>query len=273
MRWLVRTLVAAIVFYGVVVGLLYVYQRELMYRPEQIARVAPDYYEMLTGVQEVELTTPDGLRVYAWYAPPPEGRPTVVIFHGNGGSLRSQRYRLAHFKSANMGVFLVAYRGYSGSDGAPSEEGLYTDARATFAWLKAQGVTEDRIVLYGESLGSGIATKMAVEHEVAAVVLESPYTSTVDVAAEKFPFVPVTLLMQDRFDSLSRIGAVREPLLVMHGEADEVIPQTFGRKLFDAANEPKEGYWPKLAGHNTIFDLGGADMAVDFIERTVKPQT
>jgi fermentation-respiration switch protein FrsA (DUF1100 family) len=240
-----------------------------MYRPDSIKRVPPSYYEMLADVQEIELKTQDGLRVYAWYAPPPEGRPTIVVFHGNGGSLRSQRYRLKYFKDANMGVLVLGYRGYAGSDGTPSEEGLYTDARAALAWLNAQGIADDRIVLYGESLGTGIATKMASERELAAVVLESPYTSTVDVAADRFPFIPVHWLMQDRFESLLRIGAVTEPLLIMHGEADEVIPQSFGRRLFDAANESKEGFWPKMAGHNSIFDLGGFITATEFIERRV----
>lgn len=270
MRWLRRLFVGVFGLYLAIVALLYVFQRDLMYRPDSISRVAPSYYPMLAGVQEVELKTTDGLRVYAWYAPAPAGRPTVVIFHGNGGSLRSQRYRLSYFKEANMGVLVLGYRGYAGSDGSPSEEGLYTDARTALDWLNAQGVADDRIVIYGESLGTGVATKMAIERELAAVILESPYTSTVDVAAARFPFMPVSWLMKDRFDSLSRIAQVHEPLLIMHGGTDEVIPQDFGRKLFDVANEPKEGYWPQLAGHNSIFDLGGFLTAADFIERRVK---
>lgn len=270
MRWLRRLFVGVLGLYLAIVALLYAFQRDLMYRPDSISRVAPSYYPMLAGVQEVELTTPDGLRVYAWYAPPPAGRPTVAIFHGNGGSLRSQRYRLKYFKDANMGVLVLGYRGYAGSDGAPSEEGLYTDARTALNWLNAQGIADDRIVLYGESLGTGVATKMATERTFAAVVLESPYTSTVDVAAARFPFAPVSWLMLDRFDSLARIAQVQEPLFVMHGEADEVISQAFGHRLFEAANEPKEGFWPKLAGHNNIFDMGGFQTAAEFIERRVK---
>lgn len=270
MRWARVLLVGVSGLYLAAVALLYVFQRDLMYRPDSIRRVAPSYYPMLAGVQEVELKTSDGLRVYAWYVPPPSGRPTVAIFHGNGGSLRSQRYRLKYFKDANMGVLVLGYRGYAGSDGWPSEDGLYTDARTALDWLNAQGIADDRIVVYGESLGTGVATKVAAEREFAAVILESPYTSTVDVAAARFPFVPVSWLMKDRFDSFTRIAQVHEPLLVMHGEADEVIPQAFGRRLFDAANEPKEGYWPKMAGHNSIFDLGGFLTAADFIERRVK---
>lgn len=270
MRWMRRIAVGAVGLYTVVVLLLYTFQRDLMYRPDSIKRVPPSYYDMLANVQEVELKTADGLRVLAWYAAPPEGRPTVLVFHGNGGSLRSQRYRLKYFKDANMGVMILGYRGYAGSDGAPSEEGLYTDARTALAWLNAQGIADNRIALYGESLGTGIATKMATEREFAAIVLESPYTSTVDVAEQNFWFIPVHWLMADQYNSLARIADVHEPLLIMHGGADQVIPQKLGRKLFDAANEPKESFWPERAAHNTIFDLGGFAAAADFIERHVK---
>lgn len=150
MKFVKRIAVGAVALYVSVVGLLYVFQRDLMYRPDQIARVAPSYYPMLAGVQEIELKTSDGLKIFAWYAAAPVGRPTVAIFHGNGGSLRSQRYRLAYFKDAGMGVLLLAYRGYAGSDGSPSEEGLYLDARAALDWLSAHGVANERTVLYGE---------------------------------------------------------------------------------------------------------------------------
>ena len=267
MRLAVRIVIGVVGVYVAVVALMYVFQRDLMYFPDQIRRVPPSYYAMLAGVQEIQLKTADGLKVYAWYSPPPAGRPTVAIFHGNGGSLRSQRYRLAYFKDAGMGVLLLAYRGYAGSEGLPSEEGIYADARAALDFLNGQGVADKRIVLYGESLGSGVATKMASEREIALLVLEAPYTSTVDVAAWRFPIVPVHFLMADRYESLSRMGQIKTPLLVMHGDADYVIPQEFGRRLFEAANEPKEGFWPQGIGHDDIFDSGGFTTARDFIER------
>jgi fermentation-respiration switch protein FrsA (DUF1100 family) len=269
MRHLKIAVAAAIALYLAGVTALWAFQRDLMYFPDGLPRVPPSQYEMLGGVQEVSFTTADGLTLVGWYAPAPANHPTVVMFHGNHGSLRGERYRLKHFKDAQIGVLLVAYRGYSGNAGAPDEQGLYADARAALDWLERSGVASASTVLYGMSLGTGVATKMAAEREVGAVILESPYTSTVDVAAFRFPIVPVSWLMEDRFESLSRIRTITEPLLVMHGDADTVIPQRFGRELFDAANEPKQGFWPHGLGHNDIFDNGGFDTVLEFIRRTM----
>ena len=230
-----------------------------MYFPDGAPRVAPSFYEMLAGVQEVLFTTADGLELAAWYAPAPPNRPTVVMFHGNGGSLRDERYRLKHSRTRRWACCCSRIAAIREMPAAPNEEGLYADARAALDWLEANGVASTSIVLYGISLGSGVATKMAAEREFGAVVLEAPYTSTVDVAAWRFPIVPVGWLMEDRFESLARIAAITEPLLVMHGDRDSVIPQHFGRQLFDAANPPKEGFWPRGLGHNDIFDNGGFD--------------
>ena len=269
MRYLRAALIAGVALYSTAVTALWAFQRDLMYFPDGAPRPSPSSYAMLDGVQEVSFTTADGLTLAAWYTPAPPLRPTVVMFHGNHGSLRGERYRLKHFKDAQMGVLLLAYRGYSGNAGVPNEQGLYADARAALDWLE-QSVPSTSIVLYGISLGTGVATKMAAEREVGALILESPYTSTVDVAAFRFPVVPVSWLMEDRFESLARIRMITEPLLVMHGDSDTVIPQRFGRQLFDAANEPKQGFWPHGLGHGDIFDNGGFDTALDFIRRTMK---
>jgi len=269
MRALRRCLAISGAAYAAAVALLWLFQRELIYLPDDAPYVPPSHYAMLEGVEEVSLETSDGIGLTAWYAPAPAHRPTVVMFTGNGSSLRSSRYRVRHFMEEQIGVLLLAYRGYSGNDGAPNEQGLYSDARAALDWLEARGVAGSSTVLYGASLGSGVATQMAAERAYGAVVLEAPYTSIVDVAAMRFPIVPVGWLMKDRFDSLSRIASVTEPLLVMHGGSDTVVPQDLGRRLYDAARTPKEGFWPRGAGHDDIFDRGGFDVAVDFIERSV----
>jgi fermentation-respiration switch protein FrsA (DUF1100 family) len=264
---------AVVALYSATTFALWALQRELLYHPDARVSVPPSHYPMLAGVRELELTAADGIELVAWYAPAPSGRPTVVLFHGNGSSLRGERYRLKHFMDASMGALMVAYRGYSGSAGSPTEEGLYADARAAIDWLEANAVPRASIVLYGQSLGSGVATKMAAERDFGALILEAPYTSTVDVAAHRFPIIPVSWLMEDRFDSIARIGEIYEPLLIMHGDADFVIPQSQARRLFAAAHEPKQAFWPTGVGHNDLFDNGGFATAREFIEKHVAAAT
>jgi fermentation-respiration switch protein FrsA (DUF1100 family) len=262
--------VAAIaVLYSATTFTLWALQRELIYHPDPRQSVPPSFYPMLVDVEELHLTTADGVEIVAWYAPAPSGRPTVVMFHGNASSLRGERYRLRYFMDANMGVLLLAYRGYSGNPGTPTEEGLYADARAALEWLDARRVPRESIVLYGQSLGTGVATKMAFERDFGALILEAPFTSVVDVAAHRFPVIPVRWLVEDRFDSLARIAAIEEPLLIMHGDADFVIPPSQARRLYAAANEPKQAFWPSGVGHNDLFDSGGFTTAREFIERKI----
>lgn len=269
MRTLKRALAIAGGIYLAVVAGLWLNQRALIYSPDAVPYVPPSHYTMLAGVREIALRTADGLDLTAWYAPAPAARPTVVLFPGKSASLRGQRYRITYFKEAGMGVLLLAYRGYSGNAGEPDEPGLYADARAALDWLNAEGIDDASIVLYGASLGSGVATRMAAERNVAGVVLEAPYNSIADVAAERFPGVPVRWLLRDRFDSLARIGTLDEPVLVMHGDSDTVIPQELGRELFAAAAGPKQGFWPEGVGHDDLFDHGGFDAARNFIERSI----
>ena len=253
--------------YLMVIAALWTFQRALIYSPDE-AYVPPGHYAMLDGVDEIVVDTADGIALTAWYTPAPPGRPTVVILPGKSGSLHHQRYRLERFMQARIGALLVAYRGYSGNAGRPDEQGLYRDARAALDWLDRHGVAARSIVVYGISLGTGVAVRMATERAVGAMVLEAPYTSITDVAAGRYPFVPVRWLLRDRFDSLARIGEVSEPLLIMHGAADRVVPQALGRTLYAHAGAPKESFWPTEAGHSDIFDRGGFERALGFIARS-----
>jgi fermentation-respiration switch protein FrsA (DUF1100 family) len=265
-RWVIGIAGAA---YLAAIGLLWLYQRELVYTPDSEPYLSPAHFVTLGDVREIRLVTADGLGLMAWYAPAPANRPTVVIFPGQSSSLARERHRIRRFRDAQMGVLLLAWRGYSGNAGEPDEAGLYHDGRAALDWLDARGVAARSLVLYGVSLGTGVATRMAAEREVGAVVLEAPYTSIVAVAAERFPGVPAGWLLRDRFDSLTRIDAVAAPLLIMHGDCDTVIPQALGRRLFAAAAGPKQGFWPHGVGHQDLFDRGGFAAARDFIERAV----
>ena len=168
-------------------------------------------------------------------------------------------------------MLLAEYRGYGGNPGTPSEEGFYADGRAALDFLAAREVPAARIVLYGESLGTGVAVQLALERRVGAVVLEAPFTSAVDVGADIYPFLPVRLLARDRFDSIAKIAAIGAPLLVLHGEADKVVPVRFGRALLAAARQPKEGVFVPGAGHADLYQHGGAGIVLDFLARRLGP--
>ena len=247
------------------VGAIYLFQRNLLYFPDTDR---PDARELgLSVVREVELVTGDGLRLLAWYASPGPSQLVIVYFHGNGGNIEYHADWLRRFHDEGFGALFLEYRGYGGNPGSPSEQGLFADARAGLDFLASQGVEPGRVVLFGESLGTSVAVRMASERPVALLVLESPYTSIAAVAKRHYPFLPVDLLLRDRFDALSRIAAVRAPLLVLQGGRDQVVPPQSGRELFAAAPEPKEIWVAPEGGHNDLADFGALDKAVDFIRR------
>jgi fermentation-respiration switch protein FrsA (DUF1100 family) len=221
------------------------------------------------GVREVTLTTADGLSLLSWYLPAGPGRPVILYLHGNGGHIGYRADRVQRFAREGFGILLLEYRGYGGNPGSPSEPGLVADGEAALRFIESEGILPGRIVLYGESLGTGVAVQIAARHRVAAVILESPYTSIAAAAQYHYAYVPAALLVRDRFDSLSCIREVKAPVLVMHGEADRVIPARFGKTLLAAANEPKEGWFLADAGHGDLVASGGLVAAIAFVRRYV----
>lgn len=261
----VRTaLVTAVLVYAAVLGALYVFQRSLQYFPDT-RRIAPPAAG-LAGVEEVAIETADGETLVAWYAPAPPGRPTIVYFHGNGGALWARADRVALFSETGFGVLLLSYRGYGGSTGSPTEAGLFADARAAVAFLAGRGAAPASLIYYGESLGSGVAVRMAADHPPAGLVLEAPFTSAADVAAGIYWWLPVRLLMKDQFDSLSLIRRVNAPLAVIHGDRDAVVPFVLGKRLFEAANDPKTFIVLEGQGHNAPLEPAVWEKARTFLE-------
>ncbi len=255
----------ALVAYAALVAGLFFFQRQLLYLPD---RTRPELVGLeQLGVRETMLSSEDGLSLLSWYLPPRPGRPVIAYFHGNGGHIGYRVERLLRFAREGYGVLMPEYRGYGGNPGTPTETGFYADGRAALGFLERESVAPNRLVLYGESLGSGVAVALAAQHEIAGLILEAPFTSVAEVAQCHFPYVPAARLVIDRFDALSRIGRVKAPILVLHGESDRVVPVRFGRTLFDAAPEPKEGWFVPEAGHEDLARYGGLEAAVAFIER------
>ena len=252
---MLKWLVTAVIVYGGFVALLYLAQRLFQYFPER-RRTAPSAVG-LTKAEEVVLDTADGERVIVWHVPPCGGQPVFVYFHGNGGSLRWREERFRDLIADGSGLVALSYRGYGGSSGHPTEKGLIEDAKAAYAFSAARYPAE-RLVLWGKSLGSALALSLAAENPVGRVVLEAPFTSAVDVGAQHYWFVPVRLLMKDRFRSDLRASKVTAPVLVVHGENDMVVPITLGERLYGLVQAPKRFVRVAGGGHN---DLGAFAVA------------
>jgi hypothetical protein len=249
----------------------YAGQRRLIYFPDP-TRVDPTAIN-LPGVREIELAVGDGARVVAWYAPARPGQRTILYFHGNGAGLADRAERMRIATADGFGMLMMAYRGYAGSTGKPSEAANVADALKAYDWLRGEGVAPERLVIFGESLGTGVATQVAAQRPAAALVLDSPFSSMADVASHHYPYVPIRLILRDRYDSVGTIGKVRMPLLILHGARDAVVPQALGRKLFTAANEPKTFYSAVDSGHLVPFSKGAWSEVRRFLEALPRPAT
>lgn len=264
-------LATAAVGYLALVGLVFAFQRSLLYFPDTDR---PDLAEAgLAGIMApAMLETADGLSLLAWYRPAQRPElPTLLYLHGNGGNIGHRAEKVRPYIEAGFGLLLAEYRGYGGNPGRPTETGLYADARAAVGFLRSQGVADGRLVLFGESLGTGVAVQMASEGAGAALVLESPPSSIPAVAQSRYPILPAYWLARDRFDTLRKIAAIRLPLLVIHGERDSIVPVRFGRAVFAAAPGPKEGRFIPEAGHNDLYDFGAAEAVLEFLRRLPMP--
>lgn len=253
----------AAVAYVAVAVVLYVFQRPLLYPAPQTTRTDPAIAGFLQA-QETVLDTADGERVIVWHVPPKDGKPVVLFFHGNGEVLAWRVPRFRAIIADGTGLVALSFRGYGGSSGKPTEAGVLNDGAAAYAFAAAHYPPE-RIVPWGYSLGTGVAVAIAANHPVGKLILEAPYTSTVDVAASLFWYMPVRWLMRDTFRSDERIAGVKVPLLIMHGEKDTVIPVRFGRRLFDLASGPKRFVPVPLGTHVNLDDYGAVDVAHAFM--------
>ena len=203
------------------------------------------------GVAEHAFTTTDGVRIHAWWAEAPDARATLVWSHGNGGNIAGRSAVLRGLAARGVSVLAYDYRGYGRSAGRPSEEGVYLDALAAYDHLRARGIPASRLIAFGESLGGAVSVHLASKRPCAGLVLVSPFTRLKDVA--RVHYGPLAALAGDRFDALGLIPTIRRPLLVAHGDQDEIVPFELGVRLFEAAAEPKRFLRVEGAHHNDVF--------------------
>ena len=252
MRWISRLLLFGTLLYGAAVLGMVTFQRSLMYFPGPAGGSAAD--NGLGDTQTFRVTSGDGESIVAWFKPPADGKPLFLYFHGNGGSLADRDEVFHRLTDDGSGLLAIDYRGYGGSTGTPTEAGFLLDGDAAFRRLATLGVTPERTVIIGESIGTGVAVAVAEHQPIRALVLDSSFSSAADVAQSVYRWLPVRFLMLDKFDSVSRIAHVEAPKLFLHGGLDRVIPMMFARKLYDRASPPKTFIELPGLGHAVMFD-------------------
>ncbi|CAN1723001.1 Alpha/beta hydrolase [Hyphomicrobium sp. 1Nfss2.1] len=270
MQLIMKLVAGLFAVYAIVAIAAFILQRRLMYFPDP-ERVSPASFN-LPGVTERIIDAPDGARLISWFAKPAPGQPTILYFHGNAGNLASRAERVRRYVSRGYGVLFMSYRSYSGSTGSPSERNNVADAKLAYDALIADGVAPDEIFVYGESLGSGVAVQLAAANEIAGLVLDAPYTTIVDVAALEYAYLPVRPFVFDRYETVRYLPRVTAPLLILHGEADRVIPVEMGRAVYNAANAPKEIVTFPRAGHSDHHIHGSYDEMFRWIDAVMKGQ-
>ena len=226
---------------------IYFYQRNLLYHPSENNYLND---KITFEYEELFINTDDNISLKSWFIKKDLSKfKTILFFHGNAGNLLNRVHKLNELNKLNVNILLISWRSFSGNKGKPSEKNFYHDGNRVVEWLNDQGINKNDIILYGESLGTGVATELASKNKFAGVILESPFTSIADSAKIYYPYLPVNLLLKDRYDSKNKIKKINSPILIMHGKKDNIVPQKMGLELFENANNPKFSYFPDNDDH------------------------
>ena len=247
MKYLYLALSSIILAYFVIILFVYFYQRSLLYNPSENNYLND---KINFNYKEIFIETDKKIKLKSWFIEKDlKNFKTILLFHGNAGNLFNRVYKLNELNKLDLNILIISWRGFSGNKGKPTEKNLYHDAQEAVKWLKAQGLDNKNIILYGESLGTGIAIELASKNNFGGIILESPFTSMADTAKIYYPYLPVNLLLKDRYDTKSKIRDIETPILIMHGQKDNIVPQKMGLELFEKANEPKFNYFPENDDH------------------------
>ena len=255
MNFYTTGILALISFYILLLVVVFFFQRNLLYHPSVNNYLKNQTLSEPAEIEKVNIITGDKIKLVGWfYNKNLKKFKTILFFHGNAGSLENRIYKLNHFKDLDVNFLIIAWRGFSGNEGKPNEKGLYEDGESAISWLKTKGVNEENIVLYGESLGTAVALEVAQNKNFAGVILESPFTSMINMGKKYYPFFPVRFLLKDKFESHKKIANVLVPLLIVHGKVDKIVPYEMGKKMYELANEPKFFYSQEYGNHMVEYD-------------------
>ena len=245
--FILKLLATLIIVYLLILLIIFFFQRKLLYHPSE-----NNYLEenlLSHKVEKIKISSNNSINLESWYFLKNSNFKTLVFFHGNAGSLENRIHKLNRLSNLDINYLIFAYRGFSGNKGIPTEKGIYEDANAVIYWLNSKGITRDNIILYGESLGSAVAIEIAKNKNFAGIILESPFTSMEEIAKIYYPYIPVRLLLKDKYKTNEKILNVNSPILVMHGKKDQIVPFDMGKKIFNLAKNPKYNFFVDYDDH------------------------
>jgi fermentation-respiration switch protein FrsA (DUF1100 family) len=247
MKYLYLAVSSVVLAYFIIILFVYFYQRNLLYHPSENNYLND---KITFNYEEIFIETDKKIKLKSWFIKKDLDKfKTILIFHGNAGNLFNRVYKLNELNKLDVNILLISWRGFSGNKGKPTEKNLYRDADESVKWLNNQGVISKNIILYGESLGTGVATELGTSNAFGGIILESPFTSIANAAKIYYPYLPVSIILKDRYDSIGKIKNINTPIFIMHGKMDNIIPQQMGLELFEKANNPKYSYFPEDDDH------------------------
>ena len=247
MKYFYLTVSSVVLAYFIIILFVYFYQRNLLYHPSENNYLND---KITFSYEEIFIETDKNIKLKSWFIKKDLNKfKTILIFHGNAGNLFNRVYKLNELNKLDVNILLISWRGFSGNKGKPTEKNLYHDAEETVKWLNNRGAISKNIILYGESLGTGVATELGASNAFGGIILESPFTSITNAAKIYYPYLPVNIILKDRYDSIGKIKNITIPILIMHGKKDNIVPQKMGLELYEKANQPKFSYFPENDDH------------------------
>ena len=247
MKYFYLAVSSVVLAYFIIILFVYFYQRNLLYHPSENNYLND---KITFNYEEIFIETDKNINLKSWFIKKDLNRfKTILIFHGNAGNLFNRVYKLNELNKLDVNILLISWRGFSGNKGKPTEKNLYHDAEEAIKWLNNRGAISKNIILYGESLGTGVATELGTSNAFGGIILESPFTSIANAAKIYYPYLPVNTILKDRYDSIGKIKNITTPILIMHGRKDNIVPQKMGLELYEKANQPKFSYFPENDDH------------------------
>jgi len=246
-KYLYLAISSIIIVYIVIILFFYFYQRSLLYLPSENNYLND---KISFNYKEIFIKTDTNVKLKSWFIEKDLKKfKTILFFHGNAGNLFNRVYKLNELNKLDLNILIISWRGFSGNEGEPTEKNLYHDAKEAVKWLNNRGIDNKNIILYGESLGTGVATELGKRNIFGGIILESPFTSIAKAAKIYYPYLPVNIILKDKYDSIEKIQRINTPVLIMHGKKDNIVPQTMSLDLFEKANQPKFNYFPENDDH------------------------